>query len=78
MSYDYYQEADELIKMLSASSLEKYGEALQKAMDEGSTGTEIFMALRWNLDKILSEASTNDLIEAKTQKLRDEIDKALS
>ena len=77
MSFDYYQEAEDLINMLSASSLEKYADALRKSMDEGSTGTEILMALRWNLEKMLSEAPISDILRAKAKNLKKEIDNSL-
>lgn len=75
--YDHYKAAEELITMLQATQLRDYGHTLQTAMDEGATGTEIFMALRWKLDKLLDEQSCTDLIRAKAKRLWEELDKAL-
>jgi len=77
MSYDHYQETEELISMLGNAGLKQYGESLQRAMDEGATGTEIFMALRWHIDQLLAEPSMDDVIKAKAKRLLNELDKAL-
>ena len=75
--YDHYREAEELIKMLDVAQLQDHGDILQAAMDEGATGTEIFMGLRYNLEKLLNEQSCPDLIRAKAKRLWEELDKAL-
>ena len=76
--YDCYKEAEELIKILHLSScLKHYSETLQAAIDGGSTGTEIFMALRWNLKKLLKEKSCEGLVRDKSKKLLEELNKAL-
>lgn len=75
--YDHYRETEELIAMLQNTQLQSYGDALQKAMDEGATGTEIFMALHWNLERLLSEKIRLDMIRAKAKRLSEELDKAL-
>ena len=75
--YDHYEEAASIIRMLRQTSLNNYSDSLQNAMDEGATGTEIFMALRWNLENLLNEDSLNDLIKVKATRLWKEIDKVL-
>lgn len=75
--YDHYKEADELITILHTTQLQDYGNTLQAAMDEGATGTEIFMALRWNLEKLLNEQSCTGLVRTKAKRLWAELDKAL-
>lgn len=77
MSYDHYKEVEELIVMLRAAQLQDYGDTLKKAMDEGATGTEIFMSLRWNLEKLLNDQLCTDLVRAKAKRLWSELDKAL-
>lgn len=76
-NYDHYQEAKSIITMLQESSLANYSDLLQNAMDEGATGTEIFMALRWNLENLLKEDDLDDLIKARITRLKEELDKAL-
>lgn len=77
MPFDHYKETEELIEILLSSSFSRFGEALQKAMEEGATGTEILMAIRCDLDELLSEAHCCPRILTKSKKLRDEIDKIL-
>jgi hypothetical protein len=75
--YDHYEEAKFLIEELSGGPLKNYAIILQNSIDEGSTGTEIFMALRWNLDKLLKEVNCSDSIRVKVSRLREELDSAL-
>lgn len=77
MAYDHYQETEELISMLKNTDIKHYGESLQRAMDEGATGTEIFMALRWHVRQLLAESSMDDVMRAKAKRLLNELDKAL-
>lgn len=77
MSYDHYQETEELISMLENAGLTHYGESLQRVMEEGATGTEIFMALRWHIGQLLAEPPMDDVIKAKAKRLLNELDKAL-
>jgi len=75
--YDHYQEAQDLVTMLHSIKLNEQADALQLAMDEGATGNEIFMALRWNTKKLLSEKKCAGTVLAKATKLWEELDKAL-
>lgn len=76
-NYDHYQEAKSIITMLQGTALNGYGDLLQNAMDEGATGTEIFMALRWNIEKLLKEDGLDDLTRVRAKQLWEELDKAL-
>lgn len=76
-NYDHYQEAVSIITMLRGTSLNSYGDSLQSAIDEGATGTEIFMALRWNVEKLLDEDNLDELVRARAKRLWEELDKAL-
>ena len=49
MSYDHYAETAQIIFELRGWGHGESAERLQGAMDAGSTGTEIFMALRHEL-----------------------------
>ena len=75
--YDHFQEAQDLIKMLRNIHLHVQADDLQSAMDDGSTGNEIFMALRWNIEKLLNEKKCTDIVLVKAKKLWEELDKAL-
>ena len=59
--YDHYQEVQNLIAMLRCDKLNKHANALHSAMDDGCTGNEIFMALQWNIEKLISEVSVRTL-----------------
>lgn len=75
--YDHYKEAEDLIVMLHDTRLRNHSDALKAAMDEGATGTEIFMALRWNIEKLLNEKTCSEKVFAKAKRLWEELDKAL-
>lgn len=76
-TYDHYVETQELIEMLRKEGLNDYADALLKAMEEGATGTEIFMALRWNVKNLIEAKQCSNMIEAKAIHLYQELDKAL-
>lgn len=77
MSYDHYKETEELISMLENTAMQHYGKILQSALQGGATGTEIFMALRWNIHKLLQETCLDEAIKAKAKRLIEELEKAL-
>ena len=55
---DYYQEARRIAEQLKCEQSPKDAQALQDAIDAGSTGSEILMALRWHLLRMDSENSS--------------------
>jgi hypothetical protein len=48
-----YDNTAALIAELRTAGLQQYADELQLAMDTGSSGTRIFMALRWHLEELL-------------------------
>ena len=76
-TYDHYQETKAIIEMLQGTSLNDYAALLQGALDEGSTGTEIFMALRWNIGNLLNEIDLDDATRTRAKKLWEALDMAL-
>jgi hypothetical protein len=52
MTRDYYAEARDIARSLEQNGLTAEARALVDAIDAGSTGTEILMALRWRLQRI--------------------------
>jgi hypothetical protein len=48
MARDYYAEAKEVAAILEREGLPEEAESLVRAISDGSTGTEILMALRWH------------------------------
>jgi len=75
--YDHYHEARNLITMLRDTQLNDQADSLQSAMDDGSTGSEIFMALRRSIENLISEKICTDIAQAKAKKLWEELDRAL-
>ncbi len=76
-NFDYYAAAEELI-----SRLEKEGHAvdaakLRTAIEEGSTGTEIFMALRFHLTEIVKQTPLKGDSQIKAARLLVELNDAL-
>ena len=61
MSRDYYSEAEEIARSLDAEGLQADARTLRDAIRNGSTGSEIFMALRWNLQQIDKRGSAMNL-----------------
>ena len=78
-NFDHYKEARELAEELRKEKLEHFANRITKAMEEGSTGTEIFMALRWNIEQLLKtqELSYPKSIKNRANRLYMELDKAL-
>lgn len=76
--YNHYKEAEKLIGMLESSQLKGYAASLQEALDSGATGTEIFMALRWNLTKLLSDPLCTEPLRIKANILWEELNSALA
>lgn len=52
MAMDYYAEAREVARCLQQDGFTAEASTLEEAIDSGSTGTEILMALRWHLQRI--------------------------
>lgn len=51
--YDHFVETEKLAQLLVTDKANDQAEALLNALSEGCTGTEINMALRWNIKNIL-------------------------
>lgn len=77
--FDYLKEAGTLIDILRKDGRAEDARALQEAIDEGSTGTEIVMALRWHLDKLLKQPSgLTSLLQQRSRRLLEQLEKILS
>jgi hypothetical protein len=78
MGRDYYAEARALASRLSDSNYLDWSRSLTDAIDEGATGTEILMRLRWQLNQILtSEGELPADVRREAKSLRDAVDGAL-
>jgi hypothetical protein len=60
MNRDWINEARAIADELKITGFEKESCRILDAIDSGSTGGEILMALRWNLEEILKSSSLFD------------------
>lgn len=74
---DAYAEARVLMQLLRDDGLDEFANGICLAIEGGATGTEIFMALRWNIQKILDTNSCSRATEAAARHLFVELSKAL-
>lgn len=79
MAYDHYAVARSIAARLRSEGYEEWSKKLLAAIDDGSTGTEIFMALRWQLREFLKTKPTlSPATDPLIQELLAELDKALA
>tara|TARA_R110000868_G_scaffold371347_1_gene634858 strand:- start:956 stop:1201 length:246 start_codon:yes stop_codon:yes gene_type:complete len=76
MSFDFHQEVHEIEIELINNGLPDLGLLLKNSVQQGSTETEIFMELRYNLKNIKKHKLDKNLIN-KIDSLIKQIDKAL-
>jgi hypothetical protein len=76
-AYDYYGEAKRLAEALERSGFSGYGSEIVGAMEEGETGTEIFMIIRMRLAKLLTVEGLPLDLRASIQALHEKLDGAL-
>lgn len=78
-AFDQYQEARKIAEVLRNEKAEKYADRIIHAMEDGGTGTETFMALRWSIEKLLNDTDTpiSKALETKVKRLYSKINSAL-
>lgn len=77
MATDYYAESKKLAEDLETEGLGKYANALLDAIAQGSTGTEILMALSWNLDHLIDSSECPQQLKLRAAGLRNKLVKVL-
>ena len=78
MARDYYAEARGIARMLEQDGLTSEARVLVDAIDTGSTGTGILMALRWHLQRIEeSEPKTSPSTRNRLRDLWSAVNEAL-
>ena len=77
MSGDIYPAADDLVVRLRADGADHLADAVNHAIDAGSTGTEILMALRQQLEQVLKADEPSSQAKQLAKELRTEIDELL-
>ena len=73
--YNHYEEAERLLQLLIKDDEKEQADFISDAMI-GSTGTEINMALRWNINNILKLDSLSEETRNCAQRLWIELEKA--
>jgi len=76
-AYDYYGEAKRLAKALETSGFSDYATEILGAMEEGVTGTEIFMIMRMRLAKLLATERLPLDLRVSIQALHERLNNAL-
>lgn len=76
-NFDYYAAASELISGLKADGYEADASKLQMAIEDGSTGTEILMALRFHLSGVIRRVPLSVELRARASNLLTELNDVL-
>jgi hypothetical protein len=71
-SYDHYKVAENIARNLLRNGYDQWSRCIKEAIETGSTSTEILMALRWNLEKLLTREPE------LPQKIKNDVEKLLS
>jgi hypothetical protein len=79
-AYDHYSVASQIAQNLRHEGNPAWAAKLEEAIQFGSTGTEIFMALRWELQQFLAQShrctlETQQLIEELVRELNRELER---
>ena len=78
-SYDYYGTAATVCELLRRNSHSDWAQRIEDIIAGGSTGTEILMGVRWQLQEYMREnPGQSGELKAKICELLDELDKTLS
>lgn len=77
MNYNHYEEVAKLSEELRNENLDNAADTITHCIEAGATGTEIFMALRWNIGKILKSNKLSKNAKLRAQRLYDELEKSL-
>ena len=75
--FDHYAAVRVLIAHLSHAGYAAEAASLTAAMEEGATGTEIFMALRFHLSKIIQSMPLQGESQRLASRLLSELEDAL-
>jgi hypothetical protein len=76
-SYDHYSEAKSIADRIEAEGFIEQAESVRRAIDEGRSGTEIFMQLRFYLSPLQECAQIDASTQSRIAVLVGKIDEAL-
>jgi hypothetical protein len=77
MTYNHLEETKELIALLRAEKLDKIANILQNILDYTFSGTELIMALKFNLEQI-PQGKVSAIAQQRIDNLIANINKLLS
>ncbi|MEM5329392.1 hypothetical protein VSR34_22770 [Paraburkholderia sp. JHI2823] len=77
-AYDYYGEARALADVLKNAGFPAYGSDILGAMEEGETGTEIFMMMRARLANLLVDGKLPPDLIARVRALHGRLNDVLT
>jgi hypothetical protein len=77
-SYDHYDEAKSIADQIDAKGFSDQAAAVRNAIDEGRSGTEIFMQLRFYLEPLLDEGEIDVSTKDQIMTLVERINEALT
>lgn len=77
-SYDHYAVAKSIADQIEEEGFPEQAAAVRSAIDEGRSGTEIFMQLRFYLAPLQEGTQIDPEIQARISDLIDKINEALS
>lgn len=77
MSYDIYAEVYAIENLLVDEGLAGRSRRLQLAIDQGSTGTEVLMALRFEIEQTMASEHVSDIMEVRMKRICREISSVL-
>jgi hypothetical protein len=75
--FDYINAAKHLSEQLSQCGYKEDAESIEMALEEGSTGNEICMMLRFYIKNILDQKKISDPMKSKLTELYTEVDSIL-
>ncbi|WP_419727877.1 hypothetical protein [Lichenicola sp.] len=78
MAIDYYEEAREISGSIHEIGLNEEGKTLDDALKCGSTSTEILMALRYHLQRIVGDTRLPEELRGRCTALIEDINSVLS
>jgi hypothetical protein len=75
---DVYAAADDLVIRLRGDGADRWADAINEAIESGSTGTEILMALRHQIDRLLEAGDACPEADRLARTLKKDLDELLS
>ena len=75
---DAYKETESISNSLAAAGLVEFASQISSAVSEGSTGTEIYMILRWRLANIIKDGALPTDIRGRALSLHKCLDDELT